>query len=197
MQTSDERARLSRSGVSHGRIAASLVRSRRLFLRVNSNDAVKVGETAPFAMVRKRWMSPLTLALALFAIGSSEAIAQNASFKLLSAAQIRAKLTNKYVSDNAHWLHHYLPDGRLVLVERGEKKPGVGSSGTVNYAWYGPREYRNQNASIFMLRGVRSSIATRGKSLPLPVSEAVRTGAIDCDRGWQEYTSPVPAITAT
>ncbi|ABO54657.1 hypothetical protein Bcep1808_6102 [Burkholderia vietnamiensis G4] len=124
MQTSDERARLSRSGVSHGRIAASLVRSRRLFLRVNSNDAVKVGETAPFAMVRKRWMSPLTLALALFAIGSSEAIAQNASFKLLSAAQIRAKLTNKYVSDNAHWLHHYLPDGRLVLVERGREKTG-------------------------------------------------------------------------
>lgn len=124
MQISDERARLSRSGVSHGRIAASLVRSRRLFLRVNSNDAVKVGETAPFAMVRKRWMSPLTLALALFAIGSSEAIAQNASFKLLSAAQIRAKLTNKYVSDNAHWLHHYLPDGRLVLVERGREKTG-------------------------------------------------------------------------
>lgn len=71
--------------------------------------------------------SPLlmrALALVLFAMISSPVAAEQTGFKLLNGAQIRAALSNKYVTDDAHWLHHYLPDGRLVHIEKGRENRG-------------------------------------------------------------------------
>lgn len=42
----------------------------------------------------------------------------------LKTAQIRATLSGRYVTDDHHWAHHYLEDGRLVRVDMGRVKPG-------------------------------------------------------------------------
>ena len=38
--------------------------------------------------------------------------------------QITATVSGKYVTDDHHWGHHYLPDGRVMLQESGRDRPG-------------------------------------------------------------------------
>ena len=42
----------------------------------------------------------------------------------LKSSQIRATISGKYVTDDHHWAHHYLEDGRLTRVDKGRIKPG-------------------------------------------------------------------------
>ena len=50
--------------------------------------------------------------------------AQPGTFVEQNAAQIRAALSGKYLTDEHHWGHHYLPDGRLFRVEKGRTRKG-------------------------------------------------------------------------
>ncbi|CAN7761300.1 hypothetical protein LJR290_007102 [Variovorax sp. LjRoot290] len=50
--------------------------------------------------------------------------AEQAAFAPLNGAQIRSVLQGKVVSDDRHWAHHYLPDGRLVRLQNGRQKGG-------------------------------------------------------------------------
>ena len=68
-------------------------------------------------------MKPGRAALALAIAVSMNAQAQGA-FTELSGAQIRSVLSNKVVTDDQHWGHHYLPDGRVTRAEKGRVKPG-------------------------------------------------------------------------
>jgi|JI10StandDraft_1071094.scaffolds.fasta_scaffold07561_3 hypothetical protein len=64
--------------------------------------------------------------LACFVLASAclQAVADDASFKELKSAQITAALSGKHVTDDHHWGHHYLPDGRVMLQESGREKLG-------------------------------------------------------------------------
>jgi len=46
------------------------------------------------------------------------------NFAELNGAQIRAAISGKYVTDDHHWAHRYLADGRLTRVENGRTKSG-------------------------------------------------------------------------
>jgi hypothetical protein len=41
-----------------------------------------------------------------------------------NGARIRAAVSGKYLTDDHHWAHHYLPDGRLFRVEKGRTRKG-------------------------------------------------------------------------
>lgn len=45
-------------------------------------------------------------------------------FKRLSAAEIRAKIVGKVVTDGSHWSDRFEPDGTLRAVDLGVSKPG-------------------------------------------------------------------------
>ncbi|MDR6539727.1 hypothetical protein [Variovorax soli] len=49
---------------------------------------------------------------------------ERAAFAPLNGAQIRSVLQGKVVSDDRHWAHHYLADGRLMRLQNGRLKPG-------------------------------------------------------------------------
>lgn len=42
----------------------------------------------------------------------------------LNDGQIRSAVSGRYVTDDHHWGHHYLPDGRVVRAEMGHIRPG-------------------------------------------------------------------------
>lgn len=59
-----------------------------------------------------------------FASASQLAFADDGAFKELKAAQIATAVSGKYVTDDHHWGHHYLPDGRVMLHESGHYRLG-------------------------------------------------------------------------
>jgi hypothetical protein len=61
---------------------------------------------------------------ALLVAVSMGAPAQTGTFSELSGAQIKSVLSNKVVTDDQHWGHHYIPDGRVIRAEKGRVKPG-------------------------------------------------------------------------
>lgn len=63
----------------------------------------------------------------VFAPTSFSALSQEAPFKQLSAAQITVALSGKHVTDDHHWGHHYLPDGRVMMQESGRERLGAWS----------------------------------------------------------------------
>jgi hypothetical protein len=46
------------------------------------------------------------------------------SFAELNGAQIRGAISGKYVTDDHHWAHRYLADGRLTRIENGRVRSG-------------------------------------------------------------------------
>ena len=64
------------------------------------------------------------MACLVFATASSLAFAGDAAFKELKAAQITAAVSGKHVTDDHHWGHHYLLDGRVMLQESGRDRLG-------------------------------------------------------------------------
>lgn len=66
----------------------------------------------------------LTTCIVLSAVCAAASAQETAAFVELGPAQIRTLLSGKYVTDDFHWAHHYLPDGRLTRVEKGRVKPG-------------------------------------------------------------------------
>ncbi|EHR71566.1 hypothetical protein BurJ1DRAFT_2740 [Burkholderiales bacterium JOSHI_001] len=58
------------------------------------------------------------------ASASTLAFADDGAFKELKAAQITAAVSRKHVTDDHHWGHHYLPDGRVMLQESGRDRLG-------------------------------------------------------------------------
>ena len=60
--------------------------------------------------------------MAVFACLS--AAAQSGAPRALDAAQIRATVSGKHVTDDRHWGHHYLADGRLLMHESGRERQG-------------------------------------------------------------------------
>ncbi len=68
-----------------------------------------------------RWLGLLAV---LSAAISPALAAETATFKPLNGAQIGSILKDKVVSDDRHWAHHYLPEGRLVRLQTGRQKGG-------------------------------------------------------------------------
>jgi hypothetical protein len=68
-------------------------------------------------------MRPGRAACALVVAVTMSAPAQDA-FTELNGAQIKSVLSNKVVTDDQHWGHHYLSDGRVTRAEKGRVKPG-------------------------------------------------------------------------
>lgn len=66
----------------------------------------------------------LCLAAALLAARGGFASAADPAFQVLGGRQIRAALSGKYVTDEHHWGHRYLTDGRLTRMENGRRRPG-------------------------------------------------------------------------
>lgn len=64
------------------------------------------------------------LAHFVFVVASPPAVANDAAFKELNAAQISAAIRGRHVTDDHHWGHHYLPDGRVMLQESGGDRLG-------------------------------------------------------------------------
>jgi hypothetical protein len=63
---------------------------------------------------------------ACFAVASASLPAHSAgvSFKELKAAQITAAVSGRYITDDRHWGHHYLADGRVMFQESGRDRLG-------------------------------------------------------------------------
>ena len=66
----------------------------------------------------------LGLACFMFATASPPTFAGDTAFKELKTAQITAAVSGKHVTDDHHWGHHYLPDGRVMLQEGGRDRLG-------------------------------------------------------------------------
>lgn len=47
------------------------------------------------------------------------------NFKRLSAAEIRARIVGKVVTDESHWSDRFEPNGTLKAIELGVSKPGT------------------------------------------------------------------------
>jgi hypothetical protein len=64
-------------------------------------------------------------ALVCCAVFASSPALPSGAFKRLNAAEIKAHITGKVVTDKVHWSDRYEPDGTLKAVDLGVLKPGT------------------------------------------------------------------------
>jgi len=79
------------------------------------------------------------LGLFLLAIAASADVnAQSGTFVEQNGTDIRTALSGKYLTDEHHWGHHYLPDGRLFRVEKGQTRKGSWAVQSNQLCWTVP-----------------------------------------------------------
>lgn len=69
------------------------------------------------------WSGLLTL-VGLSMSAPLSVLAGDAPFRDLKGTQIAATVSGRYVTDDHHWGHHYLADGRVMLQESGRERLG-------------------------------------------------------------------------
>ncbi len=70
----------------------------------------------------RRFLHTTIIVLACSLCGPAHA---REKFKRLSAEAIHAQIIGKVVTDEAHWAHHFYPDGSLKVVDLGEPAMGT------------------------------------------------------------------------
>jgi hypothetical protein len=67
----------------------------------------------------------LTLVLTGVSAGAVDPVGDADKFRQLTAAQIKATVIGKAITDDAHWSDHFYPDGTLKSLELGEPLRGT------------------------------------------------------------------------
>src|SRR5262249_59460181 len=70
------------------------------------------------------WVTGIALALVLTVVYAEAA----EEFQRLSARQIRAQIIGNVITDEAHWSHHFHPDGTLHSIVVSQLKQGTWKS---------------------------------------------------------------------